>query len=116
MPRTSQCQVWANLSRLPRPCYMLPSHPAPVIPQSQYTAAVARWAPGTTQQYSATAAACPRVIRLCVLAEDGESRGGAVLAPGLDTGTCGLELETNLSGLQPLPIAHTKMLVQFFPK
>ena len=55
-------QVWANLSRLPRPCYMLPSHPAPVIPQSQYTAAVARWAPGTTQQYSATAAACPRVI------------------------------------------------------
>ena len=57
-------QVWANLSRLPRPCYMLPSHPAPVIPQSQYTAAVARWAPGTTQQYSATAAACHQLTVL----------------------------------------------------
>ena len=64
-------QVWANLSRLPRPCYMLPSHPAPVIPQSQCTAAVARWAPGTTQQYSATAAACPRVISslFCILSK-----------------------------------------------
>ena len=44
-------QVWANLSRLPR-------H----VTSSSIQQLCAAAAPGTTQQYSATAAACPRVI------------------------------------------------------
>ena len=51
-------QVWANLSRLPR-------H----VTRIQQLCAAA--APGTTQQYSATAAACPRVISslFCILSK-----------------------------------------------